>query len=80
MTTPAQKQRMKILQGYVKSPARCVNCTHYAPPEHASPATIYRAATVYAPARCKIGGFAVEAHAICDNWVHDRPQAEAAKP
>jgi hypothetical protein len=69
----AQKRRVKALQGYVKSPPRCVNCSNYTPPTQAAPATIYRPALHYEPPRCQAGGFAVEPHSICDDWRQDQP-------
>ncbi len=72
MSTASQKRRMKVLQGYVKSPPRCINCRNYQPPTHAADATPLRPAIAYSPPRCALGSFAVMPHAICTSWVDGR--------
>jgi hypothetical protein len=65
MSRPSTRKKAarKAEQGYVKSPPACINCDHYRPPR-------FDTNPYDEVPRCGIGGFAVEARAICKLWVN----------
>jgi hypothetical protein len=68
-------QRAKAIQNYEQYPPRCNVCKNFAPEQKASPAIVVSGVQVAPPlqflaAHCKVGGFAVSPHGICDLWVH----------
>jgi hypothetical protein len=63
-------QKRKADMGYIKRNQRekCANCVAYGKTVMGMPATELQAAVQYVPPHCKLGSFAVDPEAVCDEF------------